>query len=102
MTTLPMDSHVATSVASDAALVAPHAQATCPSVHRDLHRELHRDVPAHWDQCQREQIVEIAQRVKAEHCASYTLVCLGIQAHARNACVQTMHARCASTDAGVQ
>ena len=66
----------------------------CPSAHRD--------VPTHWDQRQREQIVEIAQRVKAEHCASYTLVCLGIQAHARNACAQTTHARCAPTDADAQ
>jgi len=88
-----MDSRAATSVATDAAL-APHTQATCPSVHRD--------VPAHWDQCQREQMVEIAQRVKAEHCASYTLVCLGIQAHARKACAQTTHTRCASADAGAQ
>lgn len=71
-----MDSDVATSVSSDAALV-PRVQATCPSVRRD--------VPTHWDERQREQIVEIAQRVKAEHCASYTLICLGIQAYARNA-----------------
>tara|TARA_B100000902_G_scaffold346002_1_gene352421 strand:+ start:439 stop:729 length:291 start_codon:yes stop_codon:yes gene_type:complete len=78
-----VDSGGATSVASDAAL-APRAQATCPSTHRD--------VPAHWDQRQREQIAEIAQRVKAEHCASYTLVCLGIQAHARDARAPTAHA----------
>ena len=71
-----MDSDIATSASSDAAL-ASRLQSTCPSTHRD--------VPAHWDERQREQIVEIAQRVKAEHCASYTLVCLGIQAYARNA-----------------
>lgn len=46
---------------------------------------LPRDVKSHWDVSQREPLLEIARRVKVEHCANYTTVALGLQAFVRNA-----------------
>ena len=54
--------------------------APCPSCARA--------VPPDWDAAQRKELLGIAARVKAEHCASYTAVCLGLQAFVRSAAVR--------------
>lgn len=60
------------------ALSRPHARAR-PVCTTDPVPSPHRTVPASFDARQRTEFLEIASRVKAETCASFTLVAVGLQ-----------------------